>query len=63
MFKFFQQINFNDSSFFNEIKKNTSADIKKLCDKLIENQEIEDTGIKGDVRRRFTKDQILSSIK
>ena len=63
MFKFFQQIGFNDSSFFNEIKKNTSPDIKKLCDMLIENQEIKDFGIKGDVRRRFTKDQILSSIK
>ena len=63
MFKFFQQIGFNDSSFFNEIKKSVPVDIKELCDMLIENQEIKDFGIKGDVRRRFTKDEILSSIK
>ena len=29
---------------------------------LIENEEIKDAGIKGNIRRRFTKDQILSSI-
>ena len=62
MFKFFQQIGFNESSFFNEIKKTLGPDEKKLCDMIIENEEIKDTGIKGNIRRRFTKDQILSSI-
>jgi len=63
MFKFFQQIGFNDSTFFNEIKKTAEPDTKKLCDMLIENEEIKDAGIKGNIRRRFTKDQILDSIK
>ena len=62
MFKFFQQIKLNDSSFFLKIKEFLNPKYKDLCDKLIANEPIPDLGIKGNIRRRFSKDQILKAI-
>ena len=62
MFKFFQQIKLNDSSFFLKIKEFLNPKYKHLCDKLIANETIPDLGIKGNIRRRFSKDQILKAI-
>ncbi len=62
MFKFFQQIGFNDKSIFGEMTKHVSADTKKLCEMLMENETIKDNGIKGNIRRRFTKNEILNAI-
>ena len=63
MFKFFQQIKFNDSEFFLKIKKICPPEAKNLCDKLVSNEPIEDLGIKGNIRRRFSKKQILEALK
>ena len=63
MFKFFQQINFNDSEFFLKIRAICPPEAKNLCDKLISNEPIEDLGIKGNIRRRFSKKQILKALK
>ena len=62
MFKFFQQIKFNDSSFFLKIKEFLNPKYQNLCDKLIAGETIPDLGIKGNIRRRFSKDQILQAI-
>jgi len=42
--------------------KHVSADTKRLCEMLMENETIKDNGIKGNIRRRFTKDEILNAI-
>ena len=62
MFKFFQQIQLNETEFFNRLKKFAPPEAKILCDKLINNETIEDIGIKGNIRRRFSKKQILDSL-
>jgi hypothetical protein len=62
MFKFFQQIKLKDDAFFNEIKKNSSAPIRTLCDRLISDKPIADIGIRGDIKKRFTKKEILNAM-
>lgn len=62
IFKFFQQIGFNDPLYFNEMKKKISKEGQQLCEMLISNETIKDSGIKGNIKRRFSKDQILNSI-
>ena len=62
MFKFFQLIELNDKKFFSKLKENCPQEAKVLCDKLIFNETIEDLGIKGDLKRRFSKNQILQII-
>ena len=62
MFKFFQQIKFNENNFFLKVKEICPSESKQLCDKLINDEFISDLGIKGNIRRRFTKNQILEAI-
>ena len=62
MFKFFQQIKFNENNFFLKVKEICPSESKQLCDKLINDEFIPDLGIKGNIRRRFTKNQILEAI-
>jgi hypothetical protein len=62
MFRFFQQINLNDTEFFNKIKKNSLPKTQKLCEMLMSNEPIPDYGIKGNIRRRFSKSEILKSL-
>ena len=62
MFKFFQLIELNDHNFFSKLKEKCPPEAKVLCDKIISNETIEDLGIKGDLRRRFSKNQILQII-
>jgi len=63
MFKFFQQIKLNDSYFFTKLKNIAPIETHILCDKLISNEPIPDIGIKGDIRRRFSKKEILEAVK
>ena len=60
MFKFFQQIGFDDADFFNKIKNKLTPEYHNLVEKLISHEIIEDKGITGNIRRRFTKKEILS---
>ncbi len=62
MFKFFQQIKLNENNFFLKVKEICPPEARQLCDKLINDEFISDLGIKGDIRRRFTKNQILEAI-
>lgn len=62
MFKFFQQINLKDDALFNEIKKTSSNSIRTLCNKLISDEPIADMGIRGNIKRRFTKKEILNAV-
>ena len=62
MFKFFQQIKLNDPDFFVKLKNIVPQEAKALCDKLISDEPIEDIGIKGNIRRRFSKQQILDAL-
>ena len=48
--------------FFSKLKEKCPPEAKVLCDKIISNETIEDLGIKGDLRRRFSKNQILQII-
>ena len=62
MFKFFQQIGFDDSDFFNKIKNKLAPEYQSLVEMLISHEHIEDKGITGNIRRRFTKKEIISSL-
>lgn len=61
-FTFFQQINFNEPEFWLEHKKTAPTQARNLIDKLISGEPIEDIGIWGNLRRRFSKTQILQAI-
>ena len=61
-FKFFEQINFTDADFWLSIKKTAPFEAKPLINKLINGTAIDDIGIWGDQRRRFSKTQILQAI-
>lgn len=63
MFKFFEQVNFNNEKYFNQIQENNTPDIKSLCKSLIQGEPIKDLGISGDARRRFSKQQILDAVE
>ena len=62
MFKFFEQVEFKDEKYFKHIEEKNSDKIKVLCKNLIEGEPIKDLGIDGDVRRRFSKHQILDAL-
>ena len=62
MLKFFQKIRLNDSLFFNKIKDFAPTETHALFDKLISDEPIPDVGIKGDIRRRFSKKEILETL-
>ena len=62
MFKFFQDIEFKDMDFFHSLKNSIPIESHDVCEKLISNEKIEDLGIIGNPRRRFTKKQILNAI-
>jgi hypothetical protein len=61
-FKFFQQIDFNDPDFWIHIKKSAPIESLHLIDKLIIGEQIEDIGIWGNLRRRFSKTQIIQAV-
>tara|TARA_B110000037_G_C17049389_1_gene477070 strand:+ start:160 stop:1101 length:942 start_codon:yes stop_codon:yes gene_type:complete len=61
-FIFFQQINFNDHEFWEERKKTSPKQVSNLIEKLISGDTIKDIGIWGNLRRRFSKTQILQAI-
>jgi len=61
-FTFFQQIKFNDSEFWEKRKKTAPKQAVNLIDKLISGEPIKDVGIWGNLRRRFSKTQILQAI-
>ncbi len=61
-FKFFQQIGFDKDYYFNNVKDNFDKATQKLYEKLIAGEIIEDKGLWGNLRRRFTKNQILMTI-
>ena len=48
--------------FFRSLKNSIPIESHDVCEKLIANEEIEDLGIIGDSRRRFTREQILKAI-
>ena len=61
--KFLQEINFNDYSFLKKIEKIIPLESKVTYNKLINKQFIPDIGIIGNNNRRFSKKEILESIK
>ena len=61
-FKFFEQIGFIKEQHFKNSKQFFNKFALSLYDKLISGNEIEDLGIWGNLRRRFTKNQILLAI-
>jgi hypothetical protein len=61
-FKFFQQIEFNNPEFWLQRKKYAPIEAIELIEKLINNEPIKDIGIWGNLRRRFSKTQILQAI-
>ena len=62
LFKFFQQIEFDDVDFLNKIKNKLAPEHQSLVEMLISHEPIDDKGITGNIRRRFTKKEILSSL-
>ena len=61
--KFLQEINFDDYSFLKKIEKIIPLESKVTYNKLINKQFIPDIGIIGHNNRRFSKKEILESIK
>ncbi len=61
--KFLQKINFNDPYFLNILKKTIPLDCLPTYNKLITSEVIPDIGIIGDSKRRFSKKEILESVK
>ena len=61
--QFLQQIGFNDYSFLKGLEKKISPECQFIYDKLISGEPIPDVGIIGDDSRRFSKKEILESIK
>ena len=62
IFRFFQQINFDDYSLLNKIKETIPVESHSIYDKFIAGEPIPDIGIIGDKRRRFSKREILEAI-
>lgn len=61
-FKFFEQVGFNDADFWRSKKAAAPAEALPLIDQLIEGSPIPDMGIWGNLRRRFSKTQILQAL-
>jgi len=62
MFKFFQQVDFNDADYWRDRQKNAPPEALSLIEKLIAGESIPDTGIWGNYRRRFSKTQMLQAL-
>ena len=62
MFKFFQQVGFDDADDWRERQKNAPPEAMSLIEKLISGESIPDTGIWGNYRRRYSKTQILQAL-
>lgn len=62
MFSFFQQVDFTDSDFFGRIKDPLPREATPMIDCLLSGRHIPELGIWGDLRRRFSKTQILQAI-
>ena len=62
MFRFFQQVDFTDSKFWSDHKKQVASHVVPWIDKLLAGEPIPDRGIWGHPRRRFSKTQILQAI-
>ncbi|MGB0578239.1 MAG: hypothetical protein ACPGVU_00930 [Limisphaerales bacterium] len=62
MFHFFQQVDFTDSGFWSDHKKQVASHVVPWIDKLLAGEPIPDRGIWGHPRRRFTRTQILQAI-
>ena len=61
-FKFFQSIEFDDKVFWKEISKNAPPEAIPLIEMLTTGVTIPDKGIWGNLRRRFSKTQILQAL-
>jgi hypothetical protein len=61
--KFLQQVGFNDYSFLKKLQKTIPTECQFIYDKLVSGETIPDIGIIGHNNRRFTKKEILESIK
>ncbi len=61
-FVFYQQIGFNDQDFWSKVKKTASPESIIYIDQLLKGDTIADLGIWGNMRRRFSKTQILQAI-
>lgn len=61
-FKFYQQIGFDDQDFWTKTKKTASPESIFYIDQLLNGEQIADLGIWGNMRRRFSKTQILQAM-
>jgi hypothetical protein len=61
-FKFFQNIELDDKTFWKEVSKNTPPEAIPLIEMLTTGVPIPDHGIWGNLRRRFSKTQILQAL-
>ena len=61
-FKFFQQIELDDKSFWSDMSKNAPPEAIPLIEMLTTGVPIPDIGIWGNLRRRFSKTQILQAL-
>ena len=61
-FAFYQQIGFDDQAFWTEIKKSASPESIIYIDHLLNGDRVPDLGIRGNMRRRFSKTQILQAL-
>jgi hypothetical protein len=62
MFKFFQQVGLDDADYWRGLAKEAPPEALPLIDQLISHQPIADLGIWGNLRRRFSKTQILQTL-
>lgn len=61
-FKFFQQVEFNDADYWRGLQKEAPPEALPLIEMLIAGEPIPDIGIRGNMRRRFSKTQILQAL-
>jgi hypothetical protein len=61
-FKFFQQVEFDDADYWRGLQKNAPHEAFPLIEMLVSGAPIPDIGIWGNLRRRFSKTQILQAL-
>lgn len=61
-FKFFEQIELTDDTFWRQMRKAAPPEAIPLINMLVEGVPIPDVGIWGNLRRRFSKTQILQAL-
>jgi len=62
MFVFFQQVGFDDADYWRKIATHAPHEAMPLIEKLITGEPIPDLGIWGNIRRRFSRTQILQAL-